>query len=506
MRSILIIIVACCVVILDANAQWNTSSTTSNYSLGNVLIGQTTGTYLLDINATTTLQGVRLGSSVFPGWVKFITPLTPSAYNPIVGGNDQGIFFGYGSTGDNASNTNFIIAPHSGTSSGIKIDRLGKVTMQSQSANKLLLAGNGLASGGSGYVIASLMIGRNNGTEIQAVQDDPADDDVQAMAFRVKSSTINANPSFEAARFDSKGNFGLGTNSPSARLHVNEVASVGTNLADAQILSRIQGTTGANKLKQSLWLFRDTGGGADWYTTRLHDGLSIDASFSTPGTDTKTWWERDPKDNIQSWGNGNATYMTLSNGSLGIGTVSPDGLQVNTALTQETSRGVTNLRMGVMGTSPRIIFDYNGYTPFEIDNNQGQFRIYTPGSTQMVINSDGKVGIGTMTLDPAYILNVNGKIKAEELAVVVDVPADYVFAPSYNLMPLSEVSKFVHINSHLPNVPSAEEIKREGWQVGEMNNKLLEKVEELTLYLIELENKVKELQSQVDSIKKCENK
>jgi hypothetical protein len=102
----------------------------------------------------------------------------------------------------------------------------------------------------------------------------------------------------------------------------------------------------------------------------------------------------------------------------------------------------------------------------------------------MRISPTGNVGIGTTTAD--YKLTVNGKIKAEEVQVVVDVPADYVFEENYQLKPLEEVEKFVKENKHLPGVPDAQTLINNGWQVGEMNNKLLEKVEELTLYMIEL--------------------
>jgi hypothetical protein len=98
----------------------------------------------------------------------------------------------------------------------------------------------------------------------------------------------------------------------------------------------------------------------------------------------------------------------------------------------------------------------------------------------------GNVGVGTFTLESR--LTVNGKIKAEEVEIVVDVPADYVFEDNYQRMSLLELSKYINVNKHLPNVPSASELKESGWQVGEMSNKLLEKVEELTLYLIELKN------------------
>lgn len=116
----------------------------------------------------------------------------------------------------------------------------------------------------------------------------------------------------------------------------------------------------------------------------------------------------------------------------------------------------------------------------------------------MRIGPSGNVGIGTT--NPDFKLTVNGKIKAEEVQVVVDVPADYVFDESYDLKPLEEVEQFIKENKHLPGVPNADALKANGWQVGEMNNKLLEKVEELTLYLIELKKENEALKARLDRL------
>lgn len=105
---------------------------------------------------------------------------------------------------------------------------------------------------------------------------------------------------------------------------------------------------------------------------------------------------------------------------------------------------------------------------------------------------NGNIGIGTTT--PDQMLTVNGTIHAKEVLVDMDILADYVFNSDYSLMPLHKVEAFVKTNKHLPEIPSAAEVKEKGLSMGEMQNKLLQKIEELTLYVIELQ-KTNEKQS-----------
>ena len=108
----------------------------------------------------------------------------------------------------------------------------------------------------------------------------------------------------------------------------------------------------------------------------------------------------------------------------------------------------------------------------------------------------GNLGIGTVAPDEK--LTVKGKIHAEEVIVDLNVPvADYVFGKEYKLMPLHKVEEYVNANSHLPEVPSAAEIKEKGMSMGEMQNKLLQKVEELTLYVIQQQKEIESLKKQL---------
>ena len=126
-------------------------------------------------------------------------------------------------------------------------------------------------------------------------------------------------------------------------------------------------------------------------------------------------------------------------------------------------------------------------------------------NVRMYINQVGKVGIGTT--NPDEKLTVKGKIHAEEIIVDLAVPADYVFQKyytgkselksDYSMPTLAEIESFTKKNHHLPNVPSAQQIKQNGLSLGEMSNVLLQKVEELTLYAIEQNKVIEELKTQV---------
>lgn len=121
----------------------------------------------------------------------------------------------------------------------------------------------------------------------------------------------------------------------------------------------------------------------------------------------------------------------------------------------------------------------------------GEFSIGDDLTYRMVILSNGNIGIGTIT--PKEVLSVNGNIRAREVKVESDNWPDYVFAKSYKNRTLPELDMFIKTNGHLPDMPTAKEVEINGIDLGKMNKNLLQKIEELTLYLID---KDKELLSE----------
>jgi hypothetical protein len=177
------------------------------------------------------------------------------------------------------------------------------------------------------------------------------------------------------------------------------------------------------------------------------------------------------------------TYMSfLPNGNVGIGTTTPGGkLDVN----------------GAVFLKGKAILASDGTSSYFQSNAASYFE--NMGSVSAMITASGNFGIGTT--DPKNKLSVNGTIWAKEVKVSLADAADWVFDTNYKLKPLADVEKYIYENKHLPEIPSAEEFRQNDMNVSEMSNKLLQKIEELTLYAIEQQKELDRLKTENESYK-----
>lgn len=179
---------------------------------------------------------------------------------------------------------------------------------------------------------------------------------------------------------------------------------------------------------------------------------------------------------------GSNTYYV--NGNVGIGTVAP-----NSQLHVNIPSGSTNpaIRVQVNGSSKFLVNPNGGVSIGQNTTSSPANGLFVAGSVVM--------GNSATTTAAGFRLSVDGKIIAEELQVELSSSwPDYVFAENYNLLPISELTSFINEHQHLPGIPSAATLESEGLAVGEMQTKMMEKIEELTLYIIELHEKIETLE------------
>ncbi|MGX1931321.1 hypothetical protein [Flagellimonas sp. 2504JD4-2] len=200
----------------------------------------------------------------------------------------------------------------------------------------------------------------------------------------------------------------------------------------------------------------------------------------------------------------NSPAMVLSeSGNIGIGTTSPiDKLDIRDGGLR-VSDGNDRMYLKVDNANSKSIIAFGDDLSDRLDlyfdywsGTSGDFAV-------MSLLASGRVGIGTTAPDSK--LAVKGKIHAEEVKVDLSVPGpDYVFEEDYDLKPLEEVQNYIKAHGHLPNIPSAMEMEANGIQLGAMNMKLLEKIEELTLYILKQEKKLERmegLEQEIESLK-----
>jgi hypothetical protein len=181
-----------------------------------------------------------------------------------------------------------------------------------------------------------------------------------------------------------------------------------------------------------------------------------------------------------------ADYSNVDYNGYDFSTVVPSGVYTKLKFTFYTSE-----TGGAVGVSelffihPEATSPYAGLLASAVNN-------WDNNGANLVYNNSGNVGIGIQT--PINKLDVNGTIHSKEVKVDMIGWSDFVFKKEYSLPTLTEVEKHINEKGHLENIPSEEEVLKNGINLGEMNAKLLQKIEEMTLYIIEQNKRIEKLE------------
>ena len=305
-------------------------------------------------------------------------------------------------------------------------------------------------------------------------------------------------------------NVGIGMSSPDRKLDVLGTTRIetGTTFDFTNDRFRIDGGTGVGTT--GLLEIRQSG-------NTHNDGIAISSSHARAH---RIWKHSDGSLNFGTSGNRHVTFTT--GGYVGVGIASParkldvigttrietgttfdftaDRLRINGGTGVGTT-GLLEIRQSGNTHNDGIAISSSHASAHRIwKHSDGSLNFGTTLNRHVVFTTTGNVGIGTD--DPQSELAVNGQIRATEVKVLanIDVP-DYVFESDYILPTLKEIKEYIDKNKHLPEIPSAAEIGKNGIDLGDMNMRLLKKIEELTLYQIEMLEQLENQQEEINILK-----
>ncbi|MBG6133548.1 hypothetical protein IWQ47_004960 [Aquimarina sp. EL_43] len=268
--------------------------------------------------------------------------------------------------------------------------------------------------------------------------------------------------------YSNSGNVGIGTQTPSNAQGWHRVLDV----AGSQH-SKILATSVNTEFRTGMYSHSSWHGGGGFVGTESNHNLHFITGYG-------------PKMSI------------LTNGNVGVGTLTPSNrqgwdrvLDVSGSRHSKILSTTTDSKHRVGMYSHKSWYGGGGFVGTESNHN---LHLITNYASKMTILTNGNVGIGTQ--NPDSKLTVKGNIHSREIKVTATAGgADFVFANEYQLPSLAEVEAFVKKNKHLPEIASAKEMEKNGIHLAEMNIKLLQKIEELTLYVIEQNKRISLLES-----------
>lgn len=212
------------------------------------------------------------------------------------------------------------------------------------------------------------------------------------------------------------------------------------------------------------------------------------------------------------WG-GTSQHIVMvlkeSTGNVGIGVTNPSeklhvmGTDFPVFAKIQNNIGYTKIGFngshGIIESDHGLLLNYySGQDVIVGGQTAGQGSFYSVHNTYLATN-DGQVAIGCSQFDPGAMLTVKGKITTEDVEVKQLNYPDYVFATEYKLLTFDELRAYIEQNKHLPNVPSASEVTENGLSLSDNSRVQMEKIEELTLYILQLEQRMKELEAIINA-------
>lgn len=292
---------------------------------------------------------------------------------------------------------------------------------------------------------------------------------------------------------NNSGNVGIGTTNPYSALEVSPTA---TSWGEGIVVNPAPNNYGAIFFRQTTGTYNGS-----WFAGKLStDNYAILRQGLTGMTGTS----RAESTFEINHSNGNTRF----GGKVGVGVSSPyahSRLHIKAPTAQpwgivaESSSNDRIIGFGHDGTTGVISTSYfssGGHSPLQLR---------TSNTARMTIDISGNVGIGTA--DPKSKLAVNGEIRATRVKVLDDISVpDYVFEEDYELRTLQETKTYIEANKHLPEIPSAAEIGKDGIDLGDMNMRLLKKIEELTLYQIQLMEEMGAMKKELQALRDISSK